>query len=190
MRIRGSRIIKFTGPAIDSDHLTVYRSYIKQTSGLAWLFRNSEISDSLGREALWKGNWNGANKKLSPQFLQSALVKANYPYICGRDTDLGCFSLGRGNRNQNTPSLTALFHWDTEKQAAQLLPLPDPRILALSQPSLLWDLFQAKNMILKTYFYVFGFLPGCPFPRANIFMQMAKWLWLRSHFIISINIIF
>ena len=45
-------------------------------------------------------------------------------------------------------------------------------------------------MILKTYFSVFGFLPGCAFSRANIFMQAAKWLWLGFHFIISINITF
>ena len=34
MRVRGSGTIKFIGPEIDPDHLTVYRSYIKQTGGL------------------------------------------------------------------------------------------------------------------------------------------------------------
>lgn len=100
------------------------------------------------------------------------------------------FSLGRGSKNQTTPSLTALFHWDYRKIRYSVSPPPALGNPGLGQPSLMWDLFQARNMILKTYFYVFGFLPGCPFSKANIFIKMAKWLWLGFHFIVSISIIF
>ena len=64
------------------------------TKLVAWVVRNSGIWDTQERETLWKGNWNGANKKSLHNFMEglwSALVKANYPNFCGGDTNLGCF---------------------------------------------------------------------------------------------------
>lgn len=82
------------------------------------------------------------------------------------------FPLERGGRDWDRPSLAALSHGDCKKNKL----LGFSSLSVLSQPPLTWDLIQARNMILKTYFYAFGFLPGSIFSRANIFLQMAKWL--------------
>lgn len=93
MGIRNSEIITFIGPLINPDHLTVYRSCINQAGGLGCQ-EQWDLGYPGERETLWKGNWNGANKKSLHNFMEglwSALVKANDPNFCGGDTNLGCF---------------------------------------------------------------------------------------------------
>lgn len=92
---------------LPSIHTILLYTEATLTKLVAQVVRSSRIWDTKGRERL------GANKKCIYSFmegLQSALFKANCPYFCGGDTNLSCFFLGRRSRNQNTPSLTALFH--------------------------------------------------------------------------------
>lgn len=136
------------------------------TKLVAWIVGSNRIGHTQGgREALWKGNWNGANKKrLTIPWRICSVV--NKPWL--RKTTLtsmeerltrAAFSLGRSSRNQNTPSLTSLFHWEHRKTGC-----------AASPPSCPWEPW------LRPTFLNVRCVSGQEHDSQNIFLC----LWLLS----------
>lgn len=157
-----------------SDHHPVEGCCISRTGDAgcqAW----EKVGGTGTEKVPWKGAVIVEQSSPIPQFPgEPDLPGAQEPVLRGDISQSGELSSLKevAGTQMHLPLLPC--HAVTARKTSCLASVPVLRNPVLSQPSSTWDLIQARNTILKTYFYTFGFLPGSSFSRANIFLQMAK----------------